>query len=482
MARHDVLVVGGGLGGLAAAVGLARSGRSVLVLEGKAVAGGYAANFERGDWRFDASLHMLDAVEPGCANRRIWSYLGLDARVPTAVPEDIRAEVWPEHRFQIGQGMAAWIDALATEFPDERAGLRAVADLAIRVHDAVMADRDANLDGAPLAALDDSLGGLLDLTAGPVLRRYLRDPRLVAIAGSLSCYLGLGCDELAAIPFFTMLSSYHHHSGSYPVGGSGAIAAALVAELESLGGELRLHTPVAAIRSHHRQVRGVRLESGEELDASWVISNVSPIATYLHLLDSDQVDRRFRGRISRAPLGTSVLKAWLGVPRELAAQVPYESFLRTRYGTTFCDGTLEDIGVVVPHHLDPACAPEHGAVVAITAGAEARLGEGDQERYRALAEEAIRQVDQRLLPGLIEGTEVKLVATPSTFHRYTSNPGGTIHGFRPIPSQSGPRRLGIRGPISNLYNVGGWTYAGSGFLPAMTSGLMAASAICGGLP
>ena len=481
MADFDALIIGGGLGGLSCGIALARAGRKVCVLESGQVVGGYAANFVRGPYRFDASLHMLDAVEPGCPNRPVWEQLGLHERVPTVAPPLLRREFWPHHDLSIPQGIDAWVGALAEVFPAERDGLQRVANLAVQVHAAVMADRDARLAGTAPPPLSSPMAELLDVTAGPVLRRHLSEPQLISIAGSLSCYLGLGCDELAAIPFFTMLASYHRYSGSCPVGGSGAIAAALADELQAAGGEVRLGSAVAGISCERRAVRGVTLETGERLDAPIVVSNISPLDTYQRLLAVGQVDRRFNNRLARMRLGTSVVKVWIGLPRPVRDDLPYESFLRTKYGTTFCDGTLEDIGVVAPANLDPTCAPAGGAVISITAGAEATLADADQDRYAALADEAVRQVDQRLIPGLIDDAEVRVTATPRTFHAYTRNPGGTIHGFRPIPSQSGPRRLGVTGPIGGLYHVGGWTYAGSGFLPAMTSGLIAAATIEGGL-
>ncbi len=478
MADYDVIVVGGGLGGLASAIGLARTGRKVCVLESHELVGGYAMNFQRGPFRFDASLHMLDAVEPGCANRTIWEALELDATVATAKPALLRKEIWPAHDLRIGHGLDAWVNALAAHFPNERDGLTALSVLAHNVHAAVTTDRDARLAGEPPPALGAPLYSLLNRTAGSVMRDHLKHPQLVSIAGSLSCYLGLGCDELAAIPYLTMLYSYHAHSGSYPVGGSGAIPAALAQTLQRYGGTIRVDSPVAAIRTEQRAVTGVTLQTGEDLDAPVVISNASPPDTYQRLVDTAQVDRRFIRRLGAMSRGTSVIKIWLGLPAAaLPVNLPYETFLRSSYGTTFCDGTLEDIGVVAPHSLDPTCAPEGGAVLSITAGAEATLEDTDQ--HKLLARRAVQEVESRLVPGLVEAATVRVVATPRTFHRYTHNPGGTIHGFRPVPSQSGPRRLGITGPVGGLYTVGGWTYAGSGFLPAMTSGLIASAIVEG---
>ncbi|MEI6289686.1 MAG: FAD-dependent oxidoreductase [Chloroflexota bacterium] len=65
MEKFDVVIIGAGLGGLGAAGYLAKAGRKVLVLEHNPVPGGYAQEFRRGKYRFEASLHAIDGVGPG---------------------------------------------------------------------------------------------------------------------------------------------------------------------------------------------------------------------------------------------------------------------------------------------------------------------------------------------------------------------------------------------------------------------------------
>lgn len=81
----------------------------------------------------------------------------------------------------------------------------------------------------------------------------------------------------------------------YAMGGTGALVKAFVRKFEELGGELRLNAPVGEIliddgqgeepsRFGRRVARGVKLESGERLDADLVVSNADYGTTYMKMI------------------------------------------------------------------------------------------------------------------------------------------------------------------------------------------------------
>ena len=62
---HDAIIIGSGLGGLSCATYLAKNGWKVLVLEKNSNPGGYATSFTKGNFTFDATLHLLNGVAEG---------------------------------------------------------------------------------------------------------------------------------------------------------------------------------------------------------------------------------------------------------------------------------------------------------------------------------------------------------------------------------------------------------------------------------
>ncbi len=60
----EVVIIGAGAGGLSAGATLSRAGVKTLILEQHDKPGGFMTAFERGDYRFEVSLHMIDGLDP----------------------------------------------------------------------------------------------------------------------------------------------------------------------------------------------------------------------------------------------------------------------------------------------------------------------------------------------------------------------------------------------------------------------------------
>ena len=74
---YDVVIVGGGLGGLLCGYILSKHGSRVVVLEKNAVVGGCLQSFRRHGILFDTGMHYVGSVEPGQLLYRFWKYFDL---------------------------------------------------------------------------------------------------------------------------------------------------------------------------------------------------------------------------------------------------------------------------------------------------------------------------------------------------------------------------------------------------------------------
>ena len=119
-----VVVIGGGLGGLAAAAMLARRGVPVTLVEQHIKPGGYATTFDRADGKFtfDVSLHSTSSAEGGL--RALFEATGVAGEVETVeLPELVRI-ITPDHDFKWPNGNPEAVAAQLREaFPEAAEGI-----------------------------------------------------------------------------------------------------------------------------------------------------------------------------------------------------------------------------------------------------------------------------------------------------------------------------------------------------------------------
>jgi prolycopene isomerase len=482
LSAPDVVVIGAGLGGLAAAAHLATRGVAVTVLEAHDRPGGYATTFERGAFSFEVGLHLLDAVGPGQPGRAVLDALGI-GDLDLLSPAHLRREIWPDLDLRVPQGLPAYLDLLGAHFPAERGGLARLAALAQRLH-----GESISLDSPlPRAAVDTagSLGPFSPLaraTAGSVVDAHVGDRRLRAVLDLFaSGWLGLPLDRLSAIQWLIPWYSYHALGGSYPRGGSPALSLALAATVARAGGSVRLSTPARRIHVRRGRVTGVELDTGELLETRAVVSNVSPQQTFGQLVGSAAVETRYLARLARMEPSVSCFKVWLGLDSPVDEPLDYDTYLAPSYEPRpegAVDPRSAAISVVVPTRLSPDLAPRSRAIVSMSMLVETgawSAAESAQPGLRTSAADIlIERVQTALLPGLRDRIQAREIAAPATFERFTRNPGGSVYGWAARVDQCGSGRLDHATPIDGLHLAGAWTRPGGGFTSALRSGLRAA--------
>ena len=126
--EYDIIVIGGGLGGLTAGAKLAKEGRKVLLIEQHDRPGGCATTFKRRDYTFEVGLHEMDGLDRRDMKTRIFNDLGVFDHVEfLKVPEFYH---FKNERFDITIPHDAdrAMDVLTEKFPSEKEGIEAYFD------------------------------------------------------------------------------------------------------------------------------------------------------------------------------------------------------------------------------------------------------------------------------------------------------------------------------------------------------------------
>lgn len=492
---HEVIVVGGGIGGLTAAALLAARGVGVCLLEKESRGGGCAVTFERFGYTFEAGASLYASWQPGEIHERVFAELPVE-------PPEVRVAS-PAYVVRLPDGRDVKVSGESEEFEDNlRAAFPECADAAVRFYRELapvgealkrVALRVPDLRTASAlrrmrAALPEVrvarrvLRGLKQTAAPHLARASHRFKRFVDV--QLQIFGQRDSSECAYL--YAAVALMMPRWGMYAIrGGASGLADVLTTSIKRSGGTVRFDSPVLRLVTDAAgRAVGVDLLSGERVEATRaVVSNLTAWDTYGKLIGTSRTPEGVRRRLKELH-GWGAYLLYLGMDEEAALRLSADHVLALtdwQEGQTYDPEGAQFMFGSAPEWDTRAPAGKRAVTVStFTEASQWFSYHEDETEHEEQDQRALELWWARIhaaMPELGAGVEVIETASPRTFHGYTRRKLGMIGGVGQSLDVFGPRALTHRTALPNLFMVGDTVFPGQGVAGVTQSALIAADEI-----
>ncbi|MEJ5197445.1 MAG: phytoene desaturase family protein [Anaerolineae bacterium] len=469
----SVIVIGAGIGGIAAAARLARAGYAVTVVEKNARPGGRCDQIVRAGHRFDVGPTLFLMPEVFAE-----TYAALGQRMADHL--DLR-RINPTYRITFDDGIQL---TLTADIHQMQAQLEAIEPGSFNGFLRYLAEGNRHYRLALEKFVGRNFYSLLDYFSPSnlplifqlkALRKhydnvghYFRHPHLKAAFTFQNMYLGLSPYDAPAT--YSLLQYTELADGIwFPIGGMYRVIESLVSIAASLGVQFIYNAPVKQIEVAGDRARAVRLEDGRRLEADLIVANADLPYVYDHLLP----DRPAAERLARLKYTCSTLTFYWGVDRVYEQLGTHNVFLAGNYQASFDrifkDHTLPDepsLYVHAPARVDARAAPpgHDTLMVLVPVG---HLDDSTPQNWDALRDRARAATFERLaaigINDIARHIKFEISHTAPDWQRMYNLSRGAAFGLSHDFWQVGYLRPHNRHQrYRNLYFVGASTHPGTG--------------------
>jgi phytoene dehydrogenase-like protein len=513
MPKYDVVIIGGGHNGLVTAAYLARAGRKVLVLERRELVGGCAVTEEIWPgYRVSTGAYLTSLMQERIVRELELERHGyqVDAKDPaffSAFPDGRHFFMWQDRAKTLAE-IAKYSRRDAEVYPayeDQLERISQVVESLLLVTPPQFPPRGAGdfLDYLKLAGHMRGMNAkemvalvkIFTQSAAEFLDEWFESEQVkvtLATDGVIGANGGPRSPGTAYILLHHCMAGLSGHRGlwGFVRGGMGAVSDAIAAAARTAGATIRTNAPVAKIQARNGRAAGVVLESGEEIEADAIASNLDPKVTFLRLCDERDLDpdfvaaiRHFRiegtsCKINLALNGLPEFTAYPGSPgphhratMHICPSIEYveRAWDDAKYGRPSERPLLE---LTIPTMYDASLAPAGKHIMGIFLQyAPYTLRNGTWDELREPFGDRVISLIEEYVPNIRSIIEHRQVLSPLDLERRFGITGGNIfHGEMSLDQMFVMRPVAgwarYRTPLQGLYLCGSGAHPGGGVMGA----------------
>lgn len=458
MKIYDVIVIGAGNGGLAAAATCARAGLSTLLLERHNIPGGSASSFVRGRFEFEPSLHELAGFgkegEPGQIES-MFKHFGGDVEWLThestfrlVVPakegdkdtftNENGVEVTVDARMPVGfENFARKLDELV---PGSYESCMKAFDLSARMFKAFGCLDDLKKLPGSIKDLPDIMR-MVSHTMSEALDALGMPKKAQDIFNTYWCYMGSPASKFDFLYYMAVLHSYVENGTGIPRYRSHEMSLAIDKVIRDAGGEIWYNSEVTKVLMKHGKPDGVVINGEKEVYGKYFICNSSPNSVWKDLFAEKDIPEKQLKMLNTRKIACTLTTVYLGMNRtkEELGITDYSVFIAPdsdsdkqfeaaqNYFSGYC--IINCLNEIIPD-----CTPEGTCQLFLTTmtfgDVMKDIKPQDYKKFKTkVARDMIETCERALNISITPYIEEIEIALPPTFARYLNTPWGTPYGY-----------------------------------------------------
>ena len=498
----DAIVIGSGIGGMAAAAALSKTGHRVLLLEQYEKLGGLTHSFSFEGFSWDAGIHYLNCVAPGDRERDILDWLSDTPIAFTsmgAVYDNLHIGDAPP--LALSRPYEAQARDLKDRFPDEAEAIDAWTA-------ALREGRQVSFTATSTRALPEIIGMAMKWwhshaierwcarTTQEVIDEITGNPELAA-AFAAQWFDHGGRPGRASFAMHALITGSYLESGAwYPEGGGAAFAAHILPTITKAGGEARAETRVETLLMEDGRVVGVRTSAGEEIRADAVISDIGARETVNSLLPEGCGHQDWVDEVNALPHGVAHFSLFMGFEGDIekagATRSNHWIYPGGKVDVVWEDapdspppGMFVSFASLKDSAHDPGPSRKYAgelvawadwSVVETWAGLAPDARGEDYQAFKAKVEEVMFGQFETYFPDLARLVVFRNLSTPLSTAAITGHHKGAFYGIDVTPERVFSGALQTRTPVPGLY-LAGQDVVSPGIPGALWGGVLAAASV-----
>lgn len=477
---RNAIVIGGGFGGIAAALRLRAKGYHVQLIERLPQLGGRAQVYQQDGFRHDAGPTVITAPFLltelfDLFNKKMEDYIDLKPITPW-----YRFVFADGESFNYGGSIEDTLKEIERFNPCDMKGYLELVKASKKIFTIgfqELADKPFNRFSSMLRCIPDLLRLKSHQSVWQFVSRYLKDERLRQ-AFSIQPLL-VGGNPFDTTSIYSLIHYLEREWGiSFPMGGTGALIQAFHRLLDEEGVEVLLNTSVKEIVIREKKAKGVLLENGTYMKASLVISNADTPYCYTHMIASKKQHLATRLKTRHAKFSMGLFVLYFGATRTYDDVAHHTICMGKRYKSLLDDIFnhkifTDDFSMYLhrPTATDKSFAPsgcDSFYVLVPVPNLQGRIHW--KEKGPLLRALIIKNLSETILPNIEEHIVADFFKTPEDFESNYLSLHGAGFSIAPLFTQSAWFRYHNKAEgIQGLFHVGAGTHPGAGIPGVLSS-------------